>query len=121
MPLRLLELPAHPGRIAASKVDGIVDGGAFFLDFSRELDRQRWFGVTNRWIGPIVSVFAPVVHQGESKGGYVIGVHRSDPNFNQIVTLWRKHFPERELLPPSPADGLQVIADFGTQFPEDSQ
>lgn len=121
MPLRLIELNAHPGRIAATKIADVVEDGAFFLDFSRQLERLHWFGATNRWVGPIISVFAPVVHERESKGGFVIGVHRSDPYFKQILALWSKRYPEREALQTMPIDGLQVIADFGAQFPEDSQ
>jgi hypothetical protein len=39
-PLTLVELQAHPGRIAATCVEGFVDGGVFLLDFSRSLERS---------------------------------------------------------------------------------
>lgn len=34
MTVRLFQLPAHPGRVAISKLDSFVVGGTFFLDFT---------------------------------------------------------------------------------------
>ena len=79
MALRLFKLPDYPDRTAVSEVEGFVVDGAFFLDFSRPLEIHRWFGVANRWFGFAIGLFVPIIHQGEQQGGYVVGVHRSDP------------------------------------------
>lgn len=115
MPLHLFELDEHPDRIAASKKDTFVNGGVFFLDFTRPLESVKKFGIQ------VVAVFAPVVHQGEEEGGYVIGVHRSDPQFKNVRALWKANYPAPKIVPTTQADGLQIIADFANQFPEDCQ
>ena len=92
-----------------------------FFHFSRPLEHLRWFGVQNRWVGFTVALFVPVVHQGEHSGGYVIGVHRSDPYFADLRALWKAHYPSKRTLPATVADGLKIVADFSTQFPDDSR
>ena len=118
MTLRLFELSGYPNQIAASDTDSFVPGGTFFLDFSRPLEQRRWFGVANRWIGIPIAVFMPVVHEGEHNGGYVVGVHRSNPSFAQVRALWKERFPSKGLSPTTEADGLKIIADFAAQFPD---
>jgi hypothetical protein len=121
MTLQLVRLDAYTNEIAVTKVDSFVTDGAFFLDFSRPLEHLRWFGVQNRWVGLTVALFVPVVHQGEHNGGYVIGVHRSNPYFGQLRALWKTHHPSKRTPPPTVADGLKIIADFATQFPDDNR
>jgi hypothetical protein len=112
MALRLFEIPDHPNQIAVSDVGSFVADGAFFLDFSRQLEpRRRWFSV--------VAVLVPIIHQGEHSGGYVIGVHRSDPTFEELRVLWKARYPTVRTPPVQEADGLQIIADFARQFPHD--
>ncbi len=115
MTLRLFQFDAHPNEVAVTKVDSFVTDGVFFLDFSRPLEVQR------RRFGLADALFIPVVHLGEHKGGFVIGVHRSDPSFPQLRALWKERHPSQRSPPTTVADGLKIIADFATQFPDDSQ
>ncbi|MGB8339506.1 MAG: hypothetical protein WCD07_08880 [Burkholderiales bacterium] len=121
MTVNLFKLDEHPNRVAVSKIDFFVDGGSFFLDFSRPIQTGRWFIVANRWAGFAINLLVPVVHQGEEHGGYVIGIHRSDPSFANIRTLWKKHYPSIEVPMSGKTNGLRIIEDFATQFPNDSQ
>lgn len=117
MAIQLLELDDHPEQIAVSDIGLFVTDGAFFLDFSRPLETHRWFVVRNHWFGFVVSLLVPVIHQGQEQGGYVIGVHRSDPCFADLRALWKARYPTRRTLPTAVADGLKIIADFARQFP----
>ena len=65
MAITLVAYDNLPTLFAATKVGTIVPGGRFFLDFTRSLEVIRWFGVRNRFIGPAVALFVPVVHEGE--------------------------------------------------------
>jgi hypothetical protein len=121
MTLKLFQLDAYPNKIAVTKVDSFVTNGAFFLDFSRPLAHLRWFGIQNRWLGPTVALFVPVAHQDEYSSGFVIGVPRSDPYFAQLRALWKAHYPSKRTLPTTEVDGLNIAADFATQFPDDSR
>jgi hypothetical protein len=122
---QLFKLPDFPNEVAVSKTDQYMDGGAFLLDFSRPLKVNRWFGVSrrlgvrNRWIGIVTDVFVPVVHQGEAKGGYIIAIARSDPQFVKLRALLKEHYGWQKPPPTTPAGGLKIIADFATQFPND--
>src|SRR3989344_2491034 len=120
MPVPLSELGSHPNQIAVSKIDSFVVEGTFFLDFSRPIKIRRWFGVPNRWFGFTVGLLVPVIHQGEEQGGYVIGVDRCDPRFADLRSLWKAHYPSKRTPPTTVADGINIIADFATQFPNDS-
>jgi hypothetical protein len=121
MALKLIKLHAHPSEMAVTKVGSVVSDGAFFLDFSRPLERIRWLGVRNRWIGFTAALGVPVVHQGERSGGFVIGVGASDPYFADLQALWKAQYPAQRTPPATAADGLQIIADFAAQFPDDSR
>lgn len=121
MALQLIRLDAYPDRIAATKVDGVVPGGAFFLDFSRSLKRLRWFGIQNSLVGLTVGLLVPVVHEGERSGSYIISVQRGQPYFDDIQTLWSARYPVPHQPPPSEADNLEIVSHFATQFPEDSR
>ena len=117
MSLQLFELPQHPGRVAASEVGSITPDGVFFLDFSRPLETHRWLGIRNRWAGVSVALFAPVVHECQAEGGYVVGVDRSNPYFGQLRSLWRERYPSKNAIPSIPADSLRIVEDFANQFP----
>ena len=114
MPLRLFTLEDHPNRVAVSDVDSFVPDRAFFLDFSRRLESRRRFGVT-------LGLFVPVIHEGESNGGYVVGVERNDPRFEEPRALWKAHYPSTQPSLKSAADGFKIVADFATQFPAHCQ
>jgi hypothetical protein len=121
MALQLIKLHAHPSETAVTKIGSVVTDGAFFLDFSRPLERIRWLGVRNRWIGFTVGLLVPVVHQGEAAGGYVIGVTPTDPYFTDLQKLWKANYPSKRTPPARAADGLRIIADFAAQFPDDNR
>ena len=116
MALRLFKIDKYPTRIAISDVDTFVVGGAFFLDFSRPLELRRWLGV-----GPAIAAFVPVIHEGEKAGGYVVGIERGNPYFDDIRELWRQRHPSAAPAPEAAVDGLKIVADFGSQFPRDAQ
>ncbi len=116
MALQLLRLDSHPHEIAVSKVASAVPGGAFFLDFTRPLERERFLG-----FGPTLGLFVPVVHQEEQERRYVVSLRRSAPYLTDIQALWKQRHPSERSRPLALAEGLKVIADFAAQFPEDSQ
>jgi hypothetical protein len=119
MALTLIGFDNPPSRFAATKTGTTVPDGRFFLDFTRRLEVIRWFGVRNRYIGPAVGLLVPVVHEAQKSGGYVIGVDISDAYFRDLRKLWNERFPSRSVAVPEEADGLKIIADFATQFPDD--
>ena len=121
MPLQLAKLDAYPNEIVATKVDSFVPGGSFFLDFSRPLQRVRWLGLHNRFIGVTTGLFVPVVHEGERTGGYVVSSSRGDPYFSDIQALWAARYPSKRAVPATEAGNLQIVGDFASQFPEDSR
>lgn len=116
----LFQVSENPIDIAITKTE-FISGGLYFLDFSRPLERFRWFGVLNRWFGFTDTLIVPVVHQGESNGVFVVGVHRSDPYFKNVIALWKEYYPSKRNSPEIEADVLERIADFARQFPSDSQ
>lgn len=121
MALRLVELPDHPGQIAATKIGVFVTDGVFFLDFSRPLEPLWKPGLLIRWFRSPIGVLVPLVHQGEKTGEFVAGVHCSDPCNAELQALWKKHYPSERSSPTHEADARKIIADFAKQFPEDSQ
>jgi hypothetical protein len=116
---RLIRPTRHPDRIAVSKTGSFIDGGAFFLDFARPLEIHRRFGRIDRHVGLIVALLVPVVHEGEEHGRYVIGVHRSDPRFEDLCALWSAHYPAQELPPERKTDVFTRLIHFAAQFPND--
>jgi hypothetical protein len=116
--VQLFVIADQPGRVAATKAGACVDGGAFFLDFCRPLVTHRWFLVRNTKIGPVGMLTVPVVHQCEPVGRFVIAMQRSDPNFKNVLALWKERYPSS----PAPAGtgraGLEIAADWGAQFPD---
>lgn len=119
MPLALFGFEDRPHDIGVSKTCGAPGECVFLLDFSRPLEKIRWFGLRNSVLGPTVALLVPVVHLSEKIGGFVFGVTRGERYFEDIPNLWRKHQASQHVLPGEPADGLQVVAEFGRHFPED--
>ena len=116
----LLQLGAHPEEIAATRLEACLDGGAFFLYFSRPLGTLRWCGAWNRWLGLTMSLLVPVVHQGEHLGRRVIAVDRGDPYFAELQRLWKARHPVARPLPALPVDPARIDADFALPFPHDA-
>jgi hypothetical protein len=121
MAVKLFSLGEFPDRIAVSKLEQYIEGGVFFLDFSRRLQIIRELFGRALPFGVAIGLFVPVVHQGESHGGYVISVHNSDPAFKVVRQLWKQHYPRPQTTRSGIADGLKIISDFATQFPDDSK
>lgn len=117
--LLLLQLGAHPDEIAATQVQTCRDGGAFFLDFSRPLQRLRWLGVWNTRVGYTMSLTVPVVHQGEHPGTRTIAVDRIDPYYRELQRLWQTRHPHTRQTPALTVPQAQVDADFAAQFPRE--
>src|SRR5271165_1559644 len=114
MAVKLFSLDEFPDRIAVSKLEQYIEGGVFFLDFSRSLKVIRVLFGRKLPFGVATGLFVPVVHQGQSDGGYVISVHNSDPVFKVVRQLWKRHHPSPQATPSETADGLKIIADFAT-------
>ena len=104
---------------AVTKAGLPLEECAFLLDFSRPLEKLRWFGVRNRWVGFTLGLLVPVVHQSEEKGRYIVGVQRGQQYFADIPKLWRKHRGAQRTITSQPINGLEIIAAFARHFPED--
>ena len=96
------------------------------MDFTRPISKFRWLGfgkyrILNNWIGPVVGLGAPVLHEGEVTGGYIISVHITDPFFSDVIKWWKQYGGSRAKATGDPVGGLQIIADFYRHFPADSQ
>jgi hypothetical protein len=120
MALLLLQLGAHPTRIAATQREPCIENGAFFLDFSRPLGRLRWFGTWNTRLGFTMSLVVPVIHQAETNGLRTIAVDRGDPYFRELQRLWKERFPSPAPTPVSESSIARIAADFAAQFPHDA-
>ena len=121
MALTLFGFRDRPHDFAATKVGATLEDCAFLLDFARSIERIRWLGANNRWLGFTVGLLVPVVHLGQDKGEFVIGVNRGQSYFADIPKLWREHRGAARTIRSEPVDGLQIIADFARHFPEDCQ
>jgi hypothetical protein len=121
MALTLFGFHDRPDDFAVTKAGLPLEECVFLLDFSRPLERLRWLGVANRWLGFTLGLLVPVVHESEEKGGYIISVQRGQPYFADIPKLWRKHRGTRRTLRSQPVGGLDIIAAFARHFPEDSK
>jgi len=121
MSLTLFAFHDRPHDFAVTKAGAALEDCAFLLDFTRPLERIRWLGITNRWLGIAVGLLVPVVHQGQDKGEFVISVRRGQPYFEDILKLWREHSGARRTIRSEPVDGLDIVADFGRHFPQDCQ
>ncbi len=127
MALTVYGLRDYPNDFPVTKTDAALEDCSFVLDFSRPLQRFRWLGVVNKWIGSTIALGVPVVHVSEEKGaGFLISVRASDPWFKDLQKLWKKHYgskygSRRGLISQVnlPLGGLEIIADFGRHFPDD--
>ena len=119
MPIKIFTYPGFPSDIGITKIDVPPKECAFFLDFQRPLEKLRWFGVPNKWIGPAIFFLVPVAHASERSGRLVIGIKRNEPYFMDIQRLWREHRSVVREMIVETEDDLRIIADFGTHFPED--
>jgi hypothetical protein len=117
MKLTLLEVSAHPGQIAVTRIGTCSQGGVFFLDFSRPLRTERWFLVWNSHLGYPLALHVPVVHEGEVAGSRSIAVERSEPYFGELLRLWRSRHPTNRKPPTAHAEETQVADDFSLHFP----
>lgn len=121
MSLTLYGFHDRPNDFAVTKVGAVLEDCEFLLDFTRPLEKIHWFGIRNRWFGSTVGLLVPVVHQGEDKGGYVIGLSRGELYFIDIPKIWQKHSGSYRSIKSQPVDPLRIIADFAKHFPEDCQ
>jgi hypothetical protein len=109
----IFKVAIHPNQLAVCKSESHILGGVFFLDFSRPIVIYRKLGFI-RYLG------VPVVHECQQEGGFVISVHKKDPNFTKIRKLWKEHYPSTRTAPSYEADGPKIISDFAKQFPPDA-
>jgi len=127
MALTIYALRDYPNDFPVTKIDVPWEDCAFFLDFSRPLERLRWLGVLNKWVGITTWLLVPIIHSSEEvPSGLVIGVGAADPYFKDVQKLWKKHYgsnygARRGLVTELSEQWgtLQIIADFGRHFPVD--
>jgi hypothetical protein len=119
MALQIFGFRDRPHDFATTKADVPLTESVFLLDFSRPLERIRWLGGVNKWVGITVGLVVPVVHQSERSGGYVISVNRSEPYFVDIPKLWKHHGGSQRTLVAPPIGGMEIVADFAKHFPAD--
>lgn len=121
MTIQLFGFHDRPHDFAVAKAEVSLEECLFLLDFSRPLERLRWFGAYNKWVGITIGLSVPVVHLAQQSGGYVISVSRGEPYFIDIQKLWKKHYGSKRTLVATPIDALSVAVDFINHFPEDNQ
>ena len=119
MALQLYGFHGRPHDIAATKQSFALEDCVFLLDFSRPLNRLRWLGKFNRWLGFTAGLLVPVIHQTEQSGRYVINVSRGEPYFAEIPNLWKEHYGSKRTIVTLSIDELEIIVDFANHFPED--
>jgi hypothetical protein len=122
MAVQIFEVAPLPGRMAVSRIGGCIEGGTFLLDFSKSLKFVRG----NKWLPFPTGISVPVIHQTQTEGGdgFGIAVYRWTPMWKQIKLSWKLAKAGRiqtQLVPTGEYNGLQVIGDFATKFPEFSQ
>ena len=121
MALQLFGFHDRQHDVAATKGGFPLESCAFLLDFSRQLEKHRWLGFRNRWVGFTVGLLVPVIHIAEEKGGFVFGLSAGEPYFADIQKLWKEHYGSARSLAAPPTGGLEVVADFARHFPSDCQ
>ena len=119
MQLTIYGVRDYPHDFLVTKVSAPLEQCAFLLDFGRKLEKIRWFFGRNKWFGFTVGLLVPIVHLGESKGGFVIGIHRGELYFTDILKLWKQHSGTSSSRTMTESNGLEIIADFGRHFPND--
>jgi hypothetical protein len=119
----LYRVPAFPQRVAVSKVEPPVEAGAFFFDCNRPLQvTKSFFGKRNTQLGTAIELRAPVIHQGQSASDadrFIITVDRRDPQFSQIIRLWKDSPATVATSTSTAVSGLKLLVDFYTQFPDE--
>ena len=119
MTLQLFGFLNRPHDFATTKANVTLEDCVFILDFSHPLQRLRWLGVPNRWVGITVGLTVPIVHECEQSGGYVFSTHRSEPYFQETLGLWRQHYKSKRTIKNESIDPLELIADFAQHLSED--
>ena len=119
MPLTIYGVHEYPHDFLITKVEAPIEQCVFLLDFERSIERVRWFFVRNSWIGFTVALIVPVIHLGQQKGGFFIGVRYGESYFADIPKLWMQHAGKSSSRPITAVSGLEVVADFGRHFPND--
>ncbi|MEZ0232564.1 MAG: hypothetical protein ACAH12_06970 [Methylophilaceae bacterium] len=119
MSLTIYGVNNYPHDFLVTKVGAPLEQCAFLLDFGRELEKVRWLFGNNRWVGFTVGLLVPVIHLGERKGGFLIGLSLGEPYFTDIPKLWKQHSGTSSSRTITENDGLGVAADFGRHFPSD--
>ena len=119
MALTLFGFQDRPQDFAVTKAGLPLEECAFLLDFTRPLEKLRWFGVTNRWLGFTTGLFVPVVHQSEEKGEFIVSLQHGHPYFADIPRLWQKHGGTTRTIRSEPVGGLEIVAAFAKHFPDD--
>ncbi len=122
MTTKLYRYPEFQNDIAVTKNE-FIDGGLFFLDFSKPLQHFRRFGfgnigIENKWIGFTISLAVPVIHQDETEGMFIIVIHKHDPYFKNILSFWKENYPKKRDIPKYKGDAFKIVADFANQFPD---
>lgn len=118
MSLQIFGYHADPSSFAVTKAEVGLKDCAFLLDFARPLEKVRWFGVNNKWIGITVALYVPIVHHGEKSGGFRFLIMAREPYFADIKGLWRKHRGSRPTMVTQSVDPGKIIADFAAHFPD---
>jgi hypothetical protein len=119
MALTIYGFHDYPHDFAVTKVGAPLEECTFLLDFRRPLERLRWFGFRNSWIGPTVGLFVPIIHRSERTGEFVVGVNRGEPYFVDLPRMWKEHAGQIRSVIDPPIEGLELVADFGRHFPAD--
>jgi hypothetical protein len=116
----LYQAAGFPEQVAISKVSPPIDGGAFFLDFSRPIRAIRSFlGRRDGRFGTPIELHVPILHQGQNPDDtnrFAILVHSRDPRFSQVRALWKERYPSVAKSPTSVVSGIKLVVDFYTQF-----
>lgn len=60
MTIQIFGFHGHPHDFAVTKANVTQEDCVFLLDFSRPLERLRWLGKYNTWVGITVGLFVPV-------------------------------------------------------------
>ena len=121
MALQLFGLRDHPDAFPVSKTMDKWEDCSFILDFSRPIQKVRQLFRKKVWFGITAGILVPVVHVGEDKGGFIIGVNMGDPYFKDLQKLWKKHQDKQRTVRTEKVSGLQLVADFAKNFPDDAK
>lgn len=119
MSLTIYGFHDYPHDFAVTKIDATLEQCTFLLDFTRPLKKQRQLFGYKTWVGVTIGLLVPVIHLGEEKGGYIIGINRGEPYFVDLSKFWKQHSGTRRSLSSPRVDKVTIITDFATHFPND--